>query len=136
MKRLITLVACALGACATPDTPTVADGRWQIREIAAQAVADDMDVHIEFLPEGRVAGRGGCNRYTGSWGAQGRDIRLGRIAATRMACAGPGMSIEALLFGMLEQVVRFDRPDADTLVLVTGDGRRIVARRMDAAPAR
>lgn len=46
------------------------------------------------------------------------------------------MSIEALLFGMLEQVVRFDRPDADTLVLVTGDGRRIVARRMDAAAAR
>lgn len=92
-------------------------------------VPDDVDAHIEFLPEGRLAGRAGCNRYSGSWARQGHDLRFGRIAATRMACAGAAMDIENRLFEMMDKVVRQDRPDERTLIMVTGDGRRIVATR-------
>lgn len=117
------LAACAYGGGGAPD------GRWQIHEIGELKVPADVDAHIEFLPDGRLAGRGGCNRYTGSWARAGHEMRLGRIAATRMACMGPGMVIEARLFELLDKVVRQDRPDDRTLHLVTGDGRRITATR-------
>ncbi|WP_018229551.1 META domain-containing protein [Methyloversatilis universalis] len=117
------LTACAYGGGGPPD------GRWQIHEIGELKVPADVDAHIEFLPDGRLTGRGGCNRYTGSWARAGHEMRLGRIAATRMACMGPGMVIEARLFELLDKVVRQDRPDDRTLYLVTGDGRRITATR-------
>lgn len=117
------LAACAYGGGGPPD------GRWQIREVGTMTVPDEVDAHIEFLPDGRLAGRAGCNRYTGSWARQGHEMRFGRIAATRMACAGPAMDIESRLFEMMDKVVRQDRPDARTLIMVTGDGRRIVATR-------
>lgn len=118
-----------LAACTTYGGGGPPDGRWQIREVGTTKVPDDVDADIEFLPDGRLAGRAGCNRYTGSWARQGHDLRFGRIAATRMACAGPAMDIENRLFEMLDKVVRQDRPDERTLIMVTGDGRRIVATR-------
>lgn len=117
------LTACAWGGGGPPD------GRWQIRDIGELKVPADVDAHIEFLPDGSLSGRGGCNRYTGRWARAGHEMRLGQIAATRMACMGPGMVIEARLFELLDKVVRQDRPDDRTLHLVTGDGRRITATR-------
>jgi heat shock protein HslJ len=128
--RLASLVGVLLlAACTTYGGGGPLDGRWQIREVGTMTVPDDVDAHIEFLPEGRLAGRAGCNRYTGSWARQGHELRFGRIAATRMACAGPAMDIENRLFEMMDKVVRQDRPDEHTLIMVTGDGRRIVATR-------
>jgi len=123
------LCALLLAACAPYGGGGPPDGRWQIREVGTMTVPDEVDAHIEFLPDGRLAGRAGCNRYTGNWARQGHDLRFGRIAATRMACAGPAMDIESRLFEMMDKVVRQDRPDARTLIMVTGDGRRIVATR-------
>lgn len=123
LLAVIVLTACAWGGGGPPD------GRWQIREIGELKVPADVDAHIEFLPDGRLAGRGGCNRYTGSWARAGHEMRFGQIAATRMACMGAGMVIEARLFELLDKVVRQDRPDNRTLYLVTGDGRRITATR-------
>ncbi|MFZ5505959.1 MAG: META domain-containing protein [Pseudomonadota bacterium] len=127
--RLASLLGVLLLAACTTYGGGPPDGRWQIREVGTTKVPDDVDAHIEFLPEGRMAGRAGCNRYTGSWARQGHDLRFGRIAATRMACAGAAMDIENRLFEMLDKVVRQDRPDERTLIMVTGDGRRIVATR-------
>lgn len=128
--RLASLMgALLLAACAPYGGGGPPDGRWQIREVGTTKVPDDVDAHIEFLPDGRLAGRAGCNRYTGNWARQGHEMRFGRIAATRMACAGPAMDIENRLFEMMDKVVRQDRPDERTLILVTGDGRRIVATR-------
>jgi heat shock protein HslJ len=121
--------ALLLAACAPYGGGGPPDGRWQIREVGTMTVPDEVDAHIEFLPDGRLAGRAGCNRYTGNWARQGHDLRFGRIAATRMACAGPAMDVETRLFEMMDKVVRQDRPDERTLILVTGDGRRIVATR-------
>ncbi|MDY0058070.1 MAG: META domain-containing protein [Methyloversatilis sp.] len=123
------LGALLLAACAPYGGGGPPDGRWQIREVGTMTVPDEVDAHIEFLPDGRLAGRAGCNRYTGNWARQGHELRFGRIAATRMACAGPAMDIESRLFEMMDKVVRQDRPDERTLILVTGDGRRIVATR-------
>jgi len=123
------LCVLLLAACAPYGGGGPPDGRWQIREIGAMTVPEGVDAHIEFLPDGRLAGRAGCNRYTGNWARQGHEMRFGRIAATRMSCAGPAMDVENRLFEMMDKVVRQDRPDERTLILVTGDGRRIVATR-------
>jgi len=38
----------------------------------------------------RVTGSGGCNRISGSYEVQKRDLRIGPLAATRMACPSMG----------------------------------------------
>lgn len=58
---------------------------------------------------GRVSGHGGCNRYTGAVtpGATPRDLVFGKVAATMMACIGPGMAFEGQFFTAIEKVSGF-----------------------------
>jgi heat shock protein HslJ len=43
----------------------------------------------------RVAGFAGCNRFSGAYTFAAERLEIGELAATRMACAEPAMSIEA-----------------------------------------
>jgi heat shock protein HslJ len=62
--------------------------------------------------DGRVAGSGGCNRYTGAFEADGGSIRIGPLASTRMACPGAGVSEqETAYIAALERARRFSIVD-------------------------
>src|SRR5215467_1979975 len=41
---------------------------------------------LHFDDSSRVFGSGGCNRATGSYALSGTSIRIGPLAATKMAC--------------------------------------------------
>jgi heat shock protein HslJ len=41
---------------------------------------------LEFVAGGRVAGRDGCNRFSGPYRQQGDRLSFGALAVTRMAC--------------------------------------------------
>jgi heat shock protein HslJ len=51
----------------------------------------------------RVAGSGGCNRFTGSYKRNGDQLTLGKMAMTFMACP-EGMETEREFVTALEQV--------------------------------
>lgn len=75
------------------------EGRWRVVELNGKPLEVGVKApYVEFLPEGRVAGFGGCNRFGGSYKRDGATIEIGPLAASRMACVGEGMAIEDAFF--------------------------------------
>ena len=78
--------------------------------------------------DGSVAGAAGCNSYNAAYTLTGGPdtLRIGPVAATRMACAEPPgvMEQEAAYLAALPtaQSYRFEGPD---LVLEPADGARV-----------
>jgi heat shock protein HslJ len=65
---------------------------------------------ITFTVAGdRIAGRSGCNRFTGilSEGNAPGDLKVGPLAGTRMACPEPAMSIEQRFQSQMAGVRKF-----------------------------
>ncbi len=77
---------------------------------------------IQFGSDGRVSGNSGCNRFTGSYeAAEDGSIKIGPLAATRMACPEPAMSAEAKFLSALDAARRYER-DGIRLSLRGEDG--------------
>lgn len=117
-----------LAGCGGEPRALLEGGPWTVEALAGEPVPDNVQVTLEFLDGGRIAGSSGCNRYTGGYTLTGEGLEIGRLAGTLMACPEPQMETEQRFTAVLAEVVRFER-DGDTLALVTGDDRRIVARR-------
>lgn len=79
--------------------------------------------YIQFR-DGRIAGHSGCNRYTGSYSQEGEALRLGPIAATKMACAPERMEQEQAWFQMLDKVRGYEATHL-VLKLKAADGKVI-----------
>jgi heat shock protein HslJ len=45
------------------------------------------EAHLQFEPDGRVAGSDGCNRTSGTYTLSGDKLTFGAMLATQMACA-------------------------------------------------
>jgi len=58
---------------------------WWVEDILSAGVIDNARTTIGF-EDGRVAGSGGCNRYTGSFELDRESISFGPVAGTMMAC--------------------------------------------------
>lgn len=127
---------CATQASATPVIAP-AEGvpprdltvrEWVVESIDGRGVVDNSRTTLTFDPQGQIAGRAGCNRYTGSYRLQGAQLSLGDVATTRMVCVPALMDQEARFLKLLGQVRAFQLQRDGSLVLRTDDQRRIVAR--------
>jgi heat shock protein HslJ len=105
------------GATLPPDT--LADGGWHIRAIDGEAIADSDTYALEFAG-GRLSGRAGCNRFSGTYSQTGTTLTAGPIMATRMACPGR-MAHERTVMNLLRGPVTISFPDGDTMLLA-GNG--------------
>ncbi len=105
------------------ETESELSGTWELDYIHGSNVAFN-----ELFPQGKptisfdlgakkVNGRGGCNNYNGSVEVNGRNIKFGPVASTRMACPGNG---EALYFETLQKVNVLSVHE-NTLTLIIGD---------------
>jgi heat shock protein HslJ len=79
--------------------------------------------------ERRVNGFAGCNQWSSTWERRGEDTLLFKPpVSTRMACAD-GMALEQRFLGIIEQARRLAQRDSTlTLITLTGDSARFVAR--------
>ena len=102
---------------------------WIVREMDRAAVPEDSRPTLTFAAGGRVSGRAGCNSFSASYALRGDELTFSRSSTTRMACAPAVMQREQRFLALLGDVRRFEHPSDATLVLHTGDGRTIVARR-------
>ena len=69
-----------LAACAHKQPPpaviypkTLGGAAWLLEDLAGRGVIDNSHATLQFMADGKVAGTGGCNRYSGSW--RSRDCR-------------------------------------------------------------
>lgn len=114
--------------CGGAPLDLLVGGEWVVEDIAGGGMIDASRVTLAFTP-GRVSGRGGCNRYTGSFTLTGEGLGFGPAAATRMACAPALMDQESRFFGLLPQVAGFDIDETGALLLLGADGLPMITAR-------
>jgi heat shock protein HslJ len=115
-------LALAFSACATAAPPPgalpddLAGSSWRAETVAGERVPDDVAVTIEFGADGRrIAGRSGCNRYTGTVSVADGRLAVGPVATTRMACPPEQARFEAAFLAALAGAERLRR---DNIALV------------------
>ena len=113
---------------ATDKTPLLG-AEWVIENIAGGGVIDNSHATLLFLPEGRLAGSGTCNRLLGSYKTDGQALTISDTGTTMMACPSALMNQERKLLDLLAQVTRWQIDSTGALVLTAKNGQTIVARR-------
>lgn len=89
------------GAAAAPE---LVGPLWIAEDIAGRGVVDRSRTSMSFDAAGRVAGLGGCNRFTGGYTLDGDRLRFGQMAGTMMACPPALAEQEQRLHAALAQV--------------------------------
>lgn len=118
----------------TPDSiETITQRTWQVEDIDERGIVDRSMTTLEFSDEGRVGGRGGCNRYFGTVEIDGDNMSFSALGSTRMACAPALMDQESRFFAALSDVARFEIDAESFLNLYDAEGvRRVRALAMEA----
>jgi len=102
---------------------------WKLTRLGdepAPALEGRREPHLVFhSEEGRVAGTGGCNQFSGSYKIEGTSIRFGMMAMTKMACL-ESKDVDQALLSSLETATSF-RKTAHRLELLDAEGL-VVAR--------
>lgn len=107
---------------------TLANSHWQIQEIDGRPVFEEL-YFLEFGPD-RVSGLAGCNRFAGPWRREGDSLVAEPLAATRMACAGPGMGHERRVLELLGTPLAITRSEEDDTLLLSNGGGTIRLRQV------
>lgn len=110
------------------DPESLIEGNWAVAEIEGNPVAEGNDVTMTFVRGGELGGKAACNRFTGSYRLSGEGLTFGPSAATRMACAGVLMQLEATFLAVLPAITHFDIRDG-ALILMAGDRPALRLRR-------
>ncbi|PKP82284.1 MAG: hypothetical protein CVT80_13325 [Alphaproteobacteria bacterium HGW-Alphaproteobacteria-2] len=118
-----------LAGCGGAPIALLAGGEWIVEDIGGGGIIDSSHVTLAVDRSGRVAGRGGCNRYFGPLTITGEGIAFGLIGATMMACGEALMAQERRFFDALAAVARFDLDPTGALLLIGADGRVLVRAR-------
>jgi heat shock protein HslJ len=100
-----------------PDQPRLTATTWRAETIMGRPVIDSSASTISFEADGRVHGRGGCNRYFGTAAVDGERISFGALGSTKMACAPALMDQEARFFQALETAERWSLDEHGLLLI-------------------
>ncbi len=99
---------------------------WMVTGVGEFSVEPADGVTIEFSA-GQIAGRSGCNRYTGPVAISADRVTIGPVAGTRMACLGRPMEIERSFLAALETITRWRIAEGGALELLAEDALLIRA---------
>ena len=107
---------------------------WQVTRIGPLDLGPDDGVTMQ-VADGRIAGRSGCNRYTGPVALTAETLssgglELGALAGTQMACPEPASRIESAFLTAIRQVDGYQLTATGGLVLTAGDSELIQAERV------
>lgn len=113
----------AVGTAAMTAGPDLAGSHWRPSFISAADLPPGIHMQVEFGPDGKITGNGGCNHFFGGYTVTGNHIKIGPIASTRKGCPGI-IGVEAAFFATLEAANRFEQ-DETTLVLFDAPGAKL-----------
>ena len=85
---------------------------WLLEDLGGRGVIDNLQTTIQFFEEGRLGGRGGCNRYFADYEITDNTIKVGVVGSTFMACAEAVMNQESKFLEALAQAteIRLEGP--------------------------
>ncbi len=119
MRFLSVFAALAMTAACTADAQDPAGVDWELLAIDGRLV--NIPATLTIDSSGRVSGKAPCNRYSGQSTAALPDLKLDRVAATRMAC--DKLDKEQVFFDALTTMTRLAEMSESSLVLTGPDGR-------------
>lgn len=123
--------AIAVGGCATIETgsPSYLRGEWVVEDIGGRGVIDHARATLLFGEDGRLSGNATCNRLIATYRVDGNRIEINAPGLTRMACPPALMDQEGRLVQMLADIATYEIDPTGALILKTGGGSTITARR-------
>ncbi len=89
---------------------------WRLADLGGGGVLDRVEATLEFPEEGKVVGKGSCNRFFGSVKIEGERISFGPLGSTRMACPEAVSNQESKYLEALQSAERFTI-DGSTLLI-------------------
>lgn len=89
------------------------------------------NVTLEFGPEGRVGGNGGCNTYFAGYTVDGDSLTFGQAGSTMMACEEAIMAQEAAYLAALQSTATFT-VEGDALRLADAGGETVLVFQAEA----
>ena len=124
------MAAAVAAGCASGGADAAKlEGGWVLEAFGGttELVPADPGVTSQMaMSDGKVAGSGGVNTFTGTYEAQDGNLEFGQIAATLMAGEPAAMEQEAKFLKALEDTRHFEF-DGDKLVLTdTGNNTLMV----------
>ncbi len=125
----VTFAGRTLTGCGGDPATLLRGAEWVVEDLAGRGIVGGSRATLAFDADGRISGRGSCNRYTATYALNGEGLAIAKPASTMMACAPALMQQEQLFLDLLAQVRRFSIDASGALVLYAGDGRTITARR-------
>jgi len=141
LSALVAWLALAAAGCAsregtssrvyeTPSLAKLAGVTWTLVSLGGQPVPPGTRIPTAIFDGARVAGIGGCNRYTGQVQEHAPGtVTIGPLASTKMACPPPAMDVEDRYFALLAQVTQY-RFTGSRLVLSGPSGELTFERAM------
>ena len=111
-------------------SPSLLGTVWRVEDLAGESVPADADGTLDFAEAGKISGRAFCNRFSGKVDVTGSSIRIGPLAATKMACGQSAMERETRLLAALQKAERFAMDGSSLLIYSSGSQRPLrLARR-------
>lgn len=118
------------GCTETPqESGTLVGPVWVAEQVAGAAFPTIPLVTLQFGADGRAAGKGGCNQYSGPYQVTDNAISFGAMVSTKMACDPLVMDREQAYLDLLARVTSYELRNNAELLLSADDGKRIRLRR-------
>ncbi|MEO9131245.1 MAG: META domain-containing protein [Sphingomonas sp.] len=103
----------------------VIEGKWLVETVDGHALHRGRQASISFA-DGRISGNSGCNGFGGSYRFARGTLTVGPMISTKMACLGPVMIEEQVIFQLLGQPLGVSANRDGKLVLNAGGARTMV----------
>jgi len=104
-------------APATASLAKLTGTQWTLEDLAGKPVIANSRATLTFPEEGKTAGNGSCNRFTGSVDINGNTIKFGPLAATRMMCDPESSNQESEYLKALAGAEKYEVQNRLTLYL-------------------
>jgi heat shock protein HslJ len=113
----------AVGTAGLTIGVDLAGSEWRPSFMSRAELPAGVKIEVEFGPDGRITGSGGCNRFLGGYTVSGNHIKIGPLASTRKGCPGL-IKLEATFFATLQAADSFEQTDT-TLILFDASGAKL-----------
>jgi len=113
----------AVGTAGMTMGVDLAGREWRPSFMSAMELPAGIAMQVEFQPDGKITGNGGCNRFFGGYRVSGTHIKIGPLASTRKGCPGL-LRVETAFFATLEAARSFEQTDT-TLILFDASGAKL-----------
>jgi heat shock protein HslJ len=118
-----------LTGCGGDPASLLQGAEWTVVEIGGAPLVAGSQVTLAFAPDGHLSGQASCNRFMSEYTLSGEGLAISKGAGTMMMCDAALMDQERRFLDALGGVQNFSIAADGALLLKTGDGRTIKARR-------